>query len=118
MAALAARLPRLPEQLFKLLSKDIGTASLLSGDFAADERLAAFLIDLSQRFASRGFSPTRFHLSMARADIANYLRLATETVSRVLRRFQDDGLIEVERREIVIHDLARMREVGRSVLRA
>ena len=118
MAALATRMPRLQEQLFKLLSKDIGTASLLAGDFSADERLAAFLFDLSQRFAARGFSATRFNLSMARADIANYLRLATETVSRVLRRFQDDGLIEVERREIVIHDLARMRDLGRSVLRA
>ena len=70
-----------------LLSEDIGKATLLSGAFTADERMAALLVSLSRRYAARGLSPTRLHLSMARTDIANYLRLAPETVSRVLRRF-------------------------------
>lgn len=117
MATLAARMPTLQAQLFRLLSKDIGTASMLAGDFAADERLAAFLVDLAQRYAARGFSPSRFRLTMARADIANYLRLATETVSRVLRRFQDDGMIAVERREVEIRDVARLEHVARNVVR-
>lgn len=117
MATLATRVPTLQAQLFRLLSKEIGSASLLSGDFAADERLAGFLIDLSERFAARGYSASRFNLSMARADIANYLHLATETVSRVLRRFQDQRLIAVERREIRIIDLARVRHLARCVVR-
>ena len=54
---------------------------------------------------------------MSRADIANYLRLATGTVSRVLRRFQDEGLIEVERREVDIRDLPRLKHLARCVLR-
>ena len=62
--------------------------------------MAAFLIGLSRRLAARGFSPNRFQLTMARTDIANYLRLAPETVSRVLRRFQADGLLRVDRREL------------------
>jgi CRP/FNR family transcriptional regulator len=54
---------------------------------------------------------------MSRAEIANYLRLAAETVSRVLRRFQDDGLINVERREVQLTQADRLRHLARSVLR-
>jgi CRP/FNR family transcriptional regulator len=118
MATLAARVPGIQQQLFRLLSKDIGSASQLAGDFAADERVAAFLVGLAERYAARGFSATRFRLSMSRADIANYLRLATETISRVLRRFQDDGLIGVVRREVELREPARLRHLARCVLRA
>lgn len=117
IASLAARMPNLQAQLFRLMSKDIASSSLLSGDFSADERLAAFLTGLSERLANRGYSATRVHLVMSRADIANYLRLATETVSRVLRRFQDEGLIEVERREVAIRALPRLKHLARCVLR-
>ena len=100
IAVLATRVPGLQRQLFRLLSRDIGRAALLAGDWSADQRLAAFLLGLSRRLAARGFSPNRFALTMARTDVANYLRLAPETVSRVLKRFQDDGLIRVDRREV------------------
>lgn len=118
MALLATRMPELQGTLFRLLSQDIGKAALLAGDYSADERMAAFLVSLSRRYAERGFSPTRFHLTMTRTDIANYLRLAPETVSRVLRRFQDDGLVVVDRRELEIRDDARIEALARSVLRA
>ncbi len=81
LATLAARIPGIQRQLFRLLSKDIGTASLLAGDFTAEERVAAYLVTLADRFAARGFSATALRLSMPRADIANYLRLAAETSS-------------------------------------
>ncbi len=100
IAILAAKLPGLQRHLFRLLSRDIGRAALLAGDWSADQRMAAFLIGLSRRLAARGFSANRFQLTMARTDIANYLRLAPETVSRVLRRFQKDGLLMVDRREV------------------
>lgn len=118
MALLASRLPGLQAQLFRLLSQDIGKAALLAGDYSADERLAAFLVSLSRRYAQRGFSPTRFHLTMARTDMANYLRLAPETISRVLRRFQDEGLVQVDRRELEIRDLPRLQDLARTVLRS
>lgn len=116
MATLALRLPGLQQQLFRLLSKDIGTASLLGGDFSADERLAAFLVDLIERYSARGFSAARLRLTMARGDIANYLHLAAETVSRVLRRFQDQGLIAVKGREVELCKPEELRHLARCVL--
>ncbi len=113
LATLATRMPGLQRHLFRLLSQDIGKAALLAGDFTADQRVAAFLISLSRRLALRGFSPNRFILTMSRSDIASYLRLAPETVSRVFRRFSDDGLLGVDKRNIevllpeALHDLAR-----------
>ena len=117
IAVLAARLPGLQRQLFRLLSRDIGRAALLAGDWSADQRMAAFLIGLSRRLAARGFSPNRFQLTMARTDIANYLRLAPETVSRVLRRFQEEGLLHVERRELELTGRAALEALAAPILR-
>jgi CRP/FNR family transcriptional regulator len=100
LATLAMRMPGVQQQLFRLLSEDIGKAALLAGD----------------HYAARGFSPSAFHLSMARADIANYLRLAAETVSRVLRRFQDQGLIEVDGREVRLANEAELRHLARNIV--
>lgn len=117
MAALAASMPGLQQQLFKLMSEEIGKAAVLAGDFSADERLAAFLVLMSRRYGARGLSAQRFRLTMPRTDIANYLRLAAETVSRILKRFQAGGLIRVERREVELLDPARLLELARNVLR-
>lgn len=117
MSALAARMPAVQKHLFQMLSKEIGTASQLAGDHSSDERMAAFLTDLSERYAARGFSGTRFQLSMSRADIANYLRLASETVSRVLGRLRSAGIVDIVGRDLVLHDLPRLREMGQSLLR-
>ena len=117
IAVLATRLPGLQRHLFKLLSRDIGRAALLSGDWSADRRMAAFLIAFSQRLAARGFSPNRFQLTMARTDIANYLRLAPETVSRVLRRFQKDGLLVVDRRDVELVGREELEDLAGPVLR-
>lgn len=116
MALLATRLPGLQRQLFKLMSRDIGHAERLSGDHSADERIAAFLVDLARRLQARGFSAARFELTMPRTDIANYLRLAPETVSRVLRRFQDDRLIQVRRREIELVERGRLETLAAAML--
>jgi len=117
MATLAGRLPGLQRHLFNLLSQDIGKASVLSGNFTADERLAAFLVMLSRRFAERGFSPVRMRLTMTRTDIASYLRLAPETVSRVLRRLQDEGVLKVDRRDLEILQPDVLAELAQHVLR-
>lgn len=117
ISVLAARLPGLQQHLFRLMSRDIGRASLLAGDYSADQRMAAFLVGLSRRLSARGFSPDRFQLTMARTDIANYLRLAPETVSRVFKRFQDEGLIQVERREVELLERTKLETLAASMLR-
>ena len=117
MALLATRMPGLQAHLFRLLSQDIGKAALLAGDWSADERMAAFLVSLSRRFAARGFSATRFHLAMSRTDMANYLRLAPETVSRVLRRFQQENWVRVDRRELELINPKAIEALAAPVLR-
>lgn len=116
MSALAARMPSVQQHLFRMLSKEIGTASVLAGDHSADQRVAAFLVDLSERLKQRGFSATELHLSMSRSDIANYLRLAAETVSRVLGRFRDQELLQIEGRNVRLLELPRLRDVGSGAL--
>ena len=116
ISVLATRVPGLQRQLFRLLSRDIGRAALLAGDWSADQRLAAFLIGISRRLAARGFSATRFQLTMPRTDIANYLRLAPETISRVLKRFQDKGMLKVDRRELELLGRERLEALADPVL--
>lgn len=109
---LASHIPSLQHQLFRLLSKEIGQdsdlAALLSHS-PAEERLASFLLSLSERYRRRGFSPRKFILSMSRQEIGSYLGLALETVSRLFTRFQDDGILAVERKHIEIRDLDRLK---------
>lgn len=71
----------------------------------ATQRLAAFLLALSQYHEENGFSATEFSLPMSRTDIANYLSLAVETVSRIFSRLQRDGVISVERNAVNVTDL-------------
>jgi CRP/FNR family transcriptional regulator len=87
---------------------------LLLGKRSAQERLATFLLSLAVRFRQRGFSEKEFGLSMPRDDIANYLGLARETVSRLLSRFQTDGLLSVQRRRVRIHDMDRLQTLTTS----
>lgn len=104
----------LQHQFHKVMSREIvrdhGVMMLL-GSMRAEERLAAFLLNLSQRFNARGFSPSEFHLRMTRDEIGSYLGLKLETVSRAFSRFQDDGLITVQQKHIRIIDLPGLRRV-------
>lgn len=112
MSLLATQLPALQQHLFRLISKELGTASLLAADHTADERVAAFLIDLAERHALCDAHDTCLRLSMSRGDIANYLRLAPETISRVLGRFRDEGLIVVDGRVASLRDMPRLRKLA------
>ena len=83
--------------------RDHGVMMLL-GSMRAEERLAAFLLNMSQRFTARGFSSAEFHLRMTREEIGSYLGLKLETVSRAFSHFQDEGLITVRQKHIRILD--------------
>ena len=78
----------------------------------ADGRIASFLDDLARRYRARGYSGCAFQLSMSRQDIACYLGLAVETVSRTLTRFQESGVLSVNRREVEILDLKMLRKLA------
>ena len=78
----------------------------------ADGRIASFLDDLACRYWSRGYSASAFMLTMSRQDIGCYLGLAVETVSRTLTRFQDSGVLRVNRREVEILDHATLRKIA------
>lgn len=112
---LAQELPTLQHQLLRLMSKEIfddQELMLLLGKKTAEARLSAFLLSISLRFKQRGFSSAEFYLSMSRNDIANYLGLAVETVSRMFTRFQEDGIITAERKHIVINDRETMQQIA------
>ena len=106
--------PQFQRQLHRVMSRELvrdqGVMTLL-GTMRAEERLAAFLLNLSQRFKVRGFSPTEFHLRMTRDEIGSYLGLSLETVSRAFSRFQADGLITVQQKHIRIAALDGLRKV-------
>lgn len=102
---LAKYLPSLNMHFYRLMSREIVRdqgVMLLLGNMRAEERLAAFLLNLSQRLQKRGFSPNDFILRMSREEIGSYLGLKLETVSRTLSKFNQDGLISVEHKHIRI----------------
>ena len=115
LESLAMRIPGLQHQLFRIMSRELKSDEqfmTLLGKKNADERLASFLVGLSNRFQERGYSATEFNLSMSRNDIANYLGLAVETVSRLFSRLQGEGIIEVDRKLINISDLAALNKIA------
>jgi len=113
VAEMARQLPDLQEELFRVMSSQISELEANAADLSAEERIARLLCSLSIRFASRGYSQTEFNLSMSRRDIASHLRLATETISRVLARFQSGGIIKVNRKKVSILNVEKLGELAR-----
>lgn len=110
---LARQLPSLQDELFRVMSLHIAELEASAADLSAEERIARLLCSLSSRFAKRGYSAREFNLSMSRRDIASNLRLATETISRVLARFQSAGIIKVNRKKVAILDEVKLRDLAR-----
>ena len=120
--SLLDQVPKLRQQLMRLMSQDIHgdqQMMLLLNRKTAEEKLAAFITNLAQRFGSRGFSRKEFRLTMTRGEIGNYLGLTVETISRLLGRFHKDELIHVDGKLITIANfeelsrVAGMAQIGR-----
>jgi len=104
----------LQHHFHKIMSREIVRdhgVMLLLGSMRAEARLAAFLLNLTQRLQARGFSATSLVLRMTREEIGSYLGLKLETVSRAFSHFQEDGLLEVKQRDIRIVDSAGLRRL-------
>jgi CRP/FNR family transcriptional regulator len=104
----------LQRQFHKIMSREIVRdhgVMLLLGSMRAEERLAAFLLNLTQRLQARGFSPSSLVLRMTREEIGTYLGLKLETVSRCFSKFQDDGVLQVKQRQIQVLDPAALQTI-------
>ena len=112
LSSMARHMPELQSELFRIMSRRVNELRIISGTLSADERIAIFLLSLSERFSSRGQSNRQFTLAMSRREVASYLRMATETVSRVLARFRTAGLVQVDRKQVTILELEKLRDVS------
>ena len=104
----------LQHHVHKIMSREIVRehgVMLLLGSMRAEERLAAFLLNLVQRLHSRGFSQTELVLRMTREEIGSYLGLKLETVSRTFSKFVDDGIVEVKQRHVKILNIEALQRM-------
>jgi CRP/FNR family transcriptional regulator len=111
---MSREVPPLQRQLHAVLAREIvrdhGVMMLL-GSMRAEERLAAFLLNLSKRFVRRGYSQSDFHLRMTREEMGSYLGLKLETVSRLFSQFQKAGLIAVDQKHVRILDIDGLEKI-------
>ena len=109
-------IPTLLHHFHRMMSQEITreqNVMLLLGNMRAEQRFAAFLINLSSRYAARGYSSSSFNLRMTRQEIGSYLGLTLETVSRTLSALNELGMISVEQREINLLDTAALKSLRR-----
>ncbi len=98
--------------LLRLMSAEIVREQrffMLLGRMSADERLASFLVGMSNKLSARGYSSSEFHLRMTREDIGNHLGMKLETVSRTFSKFQAQGWISVRQKHIALRDMDALR---------
>jgi len=112
---LSTLIPSMQRHFFQLMSQEITSdqqlITLLSKN-SAEERVAALLLSISARNARRKLSETSFRLPMSRTDIGNFLGLTVETVSRVISRFNKQGLIAVDSKEVNLLDLPALKAIA------
>ncbi|HVQ02285.1 MAG TPA: helix-turn-helix domain-containing protein [Burkholderiaceae bacterium] len=112
--ALTREVASLHQRFNQLVSRELvghQGVMLMLGSMYADERMAAFLLNLAHRLDARGFSPTAVTLRMTREEIASFLGLSIETISRTFSKFQARGLLFVHNRQIRITDPLGMRHI-------
>lgn len=111
---LCSKIPGLQMQMLRILGKEIASDHekiLLLGHRTARERVVTFLLMLSRRYGALGFSATTFNLSMSRQDMANFLGLTIETVSRQLTELNKQGIIAVKQRSVQIYNMALLTSI-------
>ena len=112
---LFGQVPALLRHFHRIMSQEITreqNVMLLLGNMRAEQRFAVFLVNLSARYAARGYSPTEFGLRMSREDIGNYLGLTIESVSRLLSRFRKQGWVAVDKREVKLLEPAKLKAIA------
>jgi CRP/FNR family transcriptional regulator len=113
--SLARQIPALQNQFHRILSRELTQDQrhlLALGSMRAEERLAGFLLSLSERLAARGYTNHEFDLRMSREEIGSYIGIQIETVSRLLSRFAEAGLIQVKQRHVKLIDMDGLYELA------
>jgi CRP/FNR family transcriptional regulator, anaerobic regulatory protein len=108
-------LARFQQQKIEILTRQINwerRQSLLAARQTAEERMAVFLFNLSERFAERNIGGDEFFLPMLRSDIASYLGLSMETVSRTLSRFREQNLLSIKGKRVRLLDIPCIRSMA------
>ncbi len=112
---LSNTMPKLKKQVLRLMSHEIRTDQemlTLLNRKNAEQRVATFLVSLSERYHARGLSSAEYRLTMTRSDIGNYIGLTVETISRLLNRFHKNGLIKVDGKLISIIEMDNLIETA------
>lgn len=115
--ALSREFTTLQHHVHKIMSREIvrdHSVMLLLGSMRAEERLAAFLLNLVQRLHARGFSQSELVLRMTREEIGSYLGMKLETVSRTFSKFVEDGIVDVKQRYVHIKDTDALKQIVNS----
>lgn len=110
---LATQREAIQRLLLVSMSQQLDRATNLAGDLTAEERIAMFVLDIWKRLSAGPIAAGKFRLAMSRADIANHLRLAAETVSRVLGRFRARGWLQLDGRVVVAMDSNALERIVR-----
>jgi CRP/FNR family transcriptional regulator len=112
---LFGQVPALLHHFHRIMSQEImreQNVMILLGNMRAEQRFAAFLVNLSSRYAARGYSATTFQLRMSREDIGNYLGLTIESISRLLSRFKKHEWLKVDKREVELLNPAKLKAIA------
>jgi CRP/FNR family transcriptional regulator len=114
LETISVKIPTMQRHLHRVMSREIvrdqGMMMML-GAMRAEERVIAFLLNLSQRYAARGYAAADFNLRMTREEIGSYLGLKLETVSRTFSHLQEEGLLQVEKKHIRLMDAATLKKM-------
>ena len=111
---LGQMIPGLQHQMLRLMSKELRAENqllLTVNNKKADARVATFLMNISERLHNLGYASDHFNLAMSRQDIANYLGLTIETISRIISRFQADAILQAERKDVKILDKDKLSQL-------
>jgi CRP/FNR family transcriptional regulator, anaerobic regulatory protein len=115
---LVSQFPDLSDAFIKMISRDIIRKQrmlVVLGKMNAEEKLAAFLVYISREYKILGYSPVALNLTMLRSDIANYLGITHETVSRIFKELQCKDIISIEKRKVTIKNLEKLKSLQKYV---
>lgn len=112
---LSSEIPFLNQQVLTVMSKEVNDGRMHSELLIkrnADQRVAQFVWNMAERFRNRGYSTSEFRLSILHRDVAIYLGLTPETVSRILARFNTEEIVTWKKKEVMIHDAQTLMQIA------